>query len=376
MPSWVAPHAAWAAEVAGDEQTTGAFGRLFLHRLGQFVDGHMRPLLTDEENARMAELMEPDLAELADAIASGGFPPAPPADWPQTSPSGMKGPVAGRIGILGDIHIGSKHAAELVPAAISQINRLEPDAAVAIGDLTQNGSREFFQRAHETLRSVDAPLAVTLGNHDMWGGAESRPLGRTWFKESFAVPSYGVHQHDGFALVVIDSSDPRPSPFPPFDLLTGGFLDQPNESVPGGSFSPEVLSWLEEVETQGPTLMFLHHPPHPYLAFPPLVFGLDENSTRALSDAARRLGAMGIVCGHTHRSVRYELDGVPVLEVPSTKEWPFGFGMIEIGASGWSFNLVQIDSADLVETASTEAGVLFRRYARGEDEARSFVIES
>jgi hypothetical protein len=104
---------------------------------------------------------------------------------------------------------------------------------------------------------------------------------------------------------------------------------------------------------------------------PPLTFG--QASTRVLMDLARRTGAWAIFCGHTHRSARYKLRGIPVIEVPSVKDWPYGYGVVEVADEGWAYNLRPITDAELVTSASTDAWPPLRRYAMGPDDARGFV---
>lgn len=103
---------------------------------------------------------------------------------------------------------------------------------------------------------------------------------------------------------------------------------------------------------------------------PPLTFG--QASTRVLMDLARRTGAWAIFCGHTHRSARYKLRGIPVIEVPSVKDWPYGYGLVEVADRGWAYNLQPISDAELVASASTAAWLPLRRYAIGADDARAF----
>ncbi|HLG92993.1 MAG TPA: hypothetical protein VKY15_08455, partial [Acidimicrobiales bacterium] len=149
--------------------------------------------------------------------------------------------------------------------------------------------------------------------------------------------------------------------------------NDPKESIPGGTFSEEVAGWAAEREAEDiPTFIVLHHPPYPYLGFPALLFGLDEPSTRVLEDLVVRVKAWGIICGHTHRCALSQLAGVPVLEVPCPKEWPFGFGVVEVSDEGWAYNLHPVGSEELVAQSSFSANAVFRRYSRGPDEARAF----
>jgi hypothetical protein len=197
-------------------------------------------------------------------------------------------------------------------------------------------------------------------------------VGLTRFQAAFGRAPYGVYEVGGVRLILISSADPSPSPYPPFDLLTGSFTDDPNEAVPGGTIAEDVREWASSLGPAGPTFIVLHHPGYPYLGFPALVFGLDQSSTEFLADLAEQTEAWGIICGHTHRSALSDLAGVPLIEVPSPKEWPYAYGFLEVSDEGWGFNLYPAGDEALVAEASLSANVLIRRYARGPDEARAF----
>lgn len=304
------------------------------------------------------------------------MPPVPPPEWPSAPSAPAPEPVRARLGIIGDPHIGARSSDGLVQALVHDLNRQGVDLAVAVGDLTQNGKAELLERARAVLGELEVPWAATLGNHDLWDAMWSGGTGEAGverFMKVFGSAPHALWEVDGLRLVVINSADPTPSPFPPFDLVAGGFTDDPSETLPGGKISEEVAEWMATIEPGAPTFVVLHHPPYPYLGFPPIVFGLDARSTELVAGLVERTGAWGVFCGHTHRCSLSQLAGVPVIEFPSSKDWPFGYGLVEVGERGWSLNLQPITDRPLVEEASTRAGVLFRRYARGPDEARSFV---
>jgi Icc-related predicted phosphoesterase len=373
-PEFANAHSRWVAEVAGSEEDTGALGWFFLQRLGSYVDAHMSELLDPKDRDRLIELGAPDADAVNEAVGTQGLPPSPPPEFPESPEVHAPGKVRARIGVIGDPHIGLQISEPMISAAINDLNGQGVDLTIIVGDLTQNGKAELFTQARSVFEKLESPWIVTLGNHDMWGGHDTdKPVGLERFKSAFEREPFGVHETDDFRLVAINSADPSPSPFPPFDLTIGGFTDEPNESVPGGTISDEMAAWMAGIEPGPPTLVMLHHPPFPYMGFPPIVFGLDEASTKTLESFIDRIGAWGVICGHTHRSILHQLAGIPYLEVICSKEWPFGYGLIEMSDEGWSYNLKPISDADLVAKASARSGVLFRRYARGEEEARSFV---
>jgi predicted phosphodiesterase len=303
---------------------------------------------------------------------SDGLPPPPPPEWPQAPAAPAPGSVHTRFGIIGDPHVGSTAGNKFLPPVIDELNKQNVEFSVAIGDLTQNGREELFHQIKAELDRLTASYEVTLGNHDMWGGGTPSAVGQQRFESVFGRKPYAVHDTGRVRVILLNSADPRESPFPPFDLITGTFTSDPNEAIPGGSFSEETIAFAESLAADGPTFIVLHHPPYPYLGFPAIMFGLDEPSTGVLRDLAKRTNAWGIIAGHTHRSALSDLDSIPVLEVPSPKEWPYGYGIVEVSDDGWAYNLHPAGDEQLVAEASVSANALVRRYARGPDEARAF----
>lgn len=371
-PDLARAHAAWMAEVAGAPSETGGLGWFLLQRLGSYVDAHAAPLLTREDLSRLRELGAADAMQVSKAFGRGGMPAAPPPEWPSVPRAQAPGLVHTRFGIIGDPHVGIGLSDRLTRAAVDDLNREGVAFSVALGDLTHGGGIDLFLQARQLLDGLQAPLLATIGNHDIWDAQADRPLGRQHFTAAFGRKTYGIHEGGEVRAVLLDSADPTPSRVPPFDMLVGSFTDEPNGAVPGGRISQQVGEWSEAIGAGGPSFIALHHPPYPYLGFPPLTFGLDEPSTDRLTRLARRIDAWGIFCGHTHRCALSELAGIPVLEVPSVKDWPYAYGLVEVSDRGWACNLRPISDTELVKEASTGAPVSLRRYARGPAEARAF----
>jgi calcineurin-like phosphoesterase family protein len=375
-PEFASEHARWMGGVSGSAEETGALGWFFLQRLGSYVDAHAGDLLDEDARKKFVELGTQDAEEVNAAVGSGGLPPSPPPEWPAAPRAQAPGKVHARIGILGDPHVGMRVSDEIVPMAVADMNGRDLSMVVVPGDLTQNGKAEHFERARTFFEKIEAPWIVTLGNHDMFGGGTEFAVGLPRFKAAFEREPFAMMEKDGVRVITIHTADPTPSPFPPFDLVTASFTDEPNESVPGGTIAPNVAEWMAAIEPGGPTFVFLHHEPYPYLGFPPLLFGLDEPSTKVLEEFVTRVGAEAVFCGHTHRCARREFAGVPLVEVPCPKEWPFAYATIEVSDEGWAYNLEPIragGAGELVEKESEHFGLLFRRYSRGPEEARSFV---
>lgn len=373
-PDFAKAHAEWMASVTGSKDDTGDLGWFFLQRLGTYSEIHISDFLDPPDRERFRELGAPDAEAVEKALGEKGIPPAPPPEFPQAETAQAPGRAWVRIGVIGDPHVGIPETSDrIVPVVVEDLNREGVDFSVAIGDLTQNGQAYMFERAKEFLDRLQMPWAVTLGNHDMWGYDTTEPVGLQRFENAFGVEPYSINEVKGVRIIMVNSADPTASPFPPFDIVMGGFTAEPNESVPGGRISEEVAEWMAGIKADGPTFIVLHHEPFPYLGFPPLVFGMDDKSSQALADLVRRTRAWGVICGHTHRSATYDFAGAPLLEVPCAKEWPFGYGVIEVSDDGWAFNLKKISDQEIVSEQSRRFSILHRRYAGGPDEARAFV---
>ena len=68
---------------------------------------------------------------------------------------------------LSDLHLGANDRPEIEPALRALIERVQPAAIVASGDLTHRGRRAEHDAAARFLRSLGPPLLVVPGNHDI-----------------------------------------------------------------------------------------------------------------------------------------------------------------------------------------------------------------
>lgn len=387
LPRTAGEHAEWMAQVAGAEAETGPLGRVFLQRLGIYVDAHMRGHMPQHDHERMQHLSTLDLDEVNEALSIQGLPEIPEDDWPPAPDDAGKkaenpdrdllaersgtGEIVTRFGIMADPHI--EPADNLyVEQALRELKAAGVAFTIVPGDITKDGEPACYKEALRILQG-STPVLCTLGNHDMAAGG----LGPDLFEAGFGMKPYGEYELDGVRVILLDSAVRAVSPFPPFDIMGGDFTDAPAESVPWGDFSQEMTDWMSGLSaSKHPTFVFLHHPPYPYPGFPPLVFGLGNKATQKLADLVEATNAAAIFCGHTHRSARRIFEGVPVIELPSARHWPFAFGTVEIGRGNggesgwWSFNLCPVPERP--GKAAHHAGYLFRRYAAGDKKAHSY----
>lgn len=374
VPGYASEHARFLAEVAGTDEEVGALGQIFLQRVAAYIDAHSAKVLDAAEHDRLTELGADEYDAVNEALVAGRLLPVPPPYFPSAPSRRSPGEVLGRFSILGDPHVGLTEDNKPVVTALRQMEQAGAELAVAMGDLTTDGRQELFQLAHKIFDEAPLPVAATLGNHDMWGYVDGQSMGLERFQSSFGAAPYSMQRCGDVRVIVLNSADPARSPFPPFNMMAGEFTDDPPQSVPGGTFSAEMIEWMRGIEPEGPTFIALHHPPYPFMGLPPLVFGLDQASTAHLAELAIRTDARAIFCGHSHRCRVDELEGVPVVEVASSSEWPFGFSTVEVTEHGWSFHLHPVDY-DPKQDPQDQREYLFRRYATGPDEARSFAIE-
>lgn len=366
----VALHTAWIDGVVGP-LGGDPLAPLFLARLSDWVDGHVAPLL--EEGDRLKALSDEDRASLQWPEQMPAVPPFEPLEVPEVEPP--DGTVF-RFGILGDLHAGSPRAEPLVRAAIDDLNASGAELVVQLGDITDEGKDEQFRLAAELLGRLSMPVATMMGNHDVLALGATELTGRTHYSATFGREPDGVLlEYEGWRFAVLDSATHLASPFTAFDLVTGRFLDLPGGAIVRGSFSVAQHEILAEIAEPGapPAFVFLHHPPQPYMGFPPILFGLRDADSGRLHAVADSGNVWGVFAGHTHRNAITRRYGrVPCVEVGIPRDFPFGYALVDVSPRGYSYRFAQISDEDLLRDAYAGAGGLQRRYAQGRPEERAF----
>lgn len=363
----IEPHAAWIQSVIGIQPRKVPLGDFFLARLGDWVQAHAGGLLDDLP--RLAELGKEDKDELR-------FPeefPAPPPFEPVTAPPlEPPGDVRFRFGILADLHVGSRVGDALVAAVIDDLNSSGAELVIQLGDLTDHGDPGEFERAAQLLSKLEMPCTTMMGNHDVYSFVQERLSGRELFTAAFGREPDGVlFEHKGIRFGVLDSAEHAVSPFPSFDLLSGTFLDEPGGALVRGSLSPEQHDILAEVAAPGSpsAFVFLHHPPQPYVSFPPVLFGLRDADSGRLHATVDSGNVWGVFTGHSHRNARTRTysDDVPAHEIAIARDYPFGYALVDVTARGYAFRFVQVTDRELLNAGYGRTGEIQRRYSRGTD---------
>lgn len=363
-------HTAWIDGVVGP-LGDDPLAPLFLARLSDWVDGHLAPLV--DEGERLKTLSDEDRASLQWPEKMPEIPPFEPLEIPRVDPPRD---TVFRFGILGDMHVGSPRAESLVRAAIDDLNASGAELVVQLGDITDQGKEEQFRTAAELLGSLQMPVATMMGNHDVVALGTTDLTGRGFYANSFGREADGVlMEHKGWRFAVLDSATHLTSPFTAFDLVTGSFLDLPGGAIVRGSLTVPQHEILAEVAEPGspPAFVFLHHPPQPYMGFPPVLFGLRDADSGRLHAVADSGNVWGVFAGHTHRTAITRRYGrVPCVEVGIPRDFPFGYGLVDVSRDGYSYRFVQLSNEALLREAYVHAGGMQRRYGQGRPEERAF----
>lgn len=272
-------------------------------------------------------------------------------------------------GVLDGVDLGpalrSNPGAEPYPTlmnrvAVDEISAISPDAVVAKGDLTSDGTaRQYAEFEALYCRAFGDRLVVTLGNHDKPAGGGGVP----------PVPPVQAVRVEGATLAVLDTA---------------------RQGLPGGRVSEQQADWLDELAARAdrPVLVFGHHPvggEDMRQLFGPAAGHatcLDPRSSTLLASVvARRPSLIGYFAGHTHRNKLRHLPSTgrfPWVEVGCVKDFPGSWVEYRV----YETAVVQVHhrissdpaALDWSERCRSMFGGHYPAYALGEDRDRGFEI--
>jgi 3',5'-cyclic-AMP phosphodiesterase len=235
---------------------------------------------------------------------------------------------------LSDPHIGAEWAdgdsVDGLAAAVGCVLRLQPDAVLVSGDLSDHASDAEYDLVRNLLAPLEAPLYVLAGNHD----------DRSALRRHFGVPGaddepvrYSV-ELGPMRLVVLDTAQRGNDP---------------------GALGAGQLEWLdaELAATPGlPTLVAMHHPPFATGVAAWDGIGLPDADRRALGEVIERHPQVRrLVSGHLHRTINGAIGGRPALVVPSTfvqARLTFDSDEIELAAEPAGFAVHAVVDGELI----------------------------
>ncbi len=197
-----------------------------------------------------------------------------------------------------DLHILPNEGDELLGADTYSALRLvlenalaehQPDAIVATGDLTQDGSDTSYERLRGVLLQTGLPIYALPGNHDSVAGMERCLAGGP-------IRVDPTHEIGGWRLVLLNSQV---------------------EGHSHGALDPGQLSLLKgsAANTDGPVIACLHHGPDAPCADPGCHLHDDEALRQLVRDNKNVRVLLG---GHTHLAHESRIGGAAFYSTPAT----------------------------------------------------------
>ncbi len=290
------------------------------------------------------------------------------------------GPPLVRFATLSDCHIGERRfgavrrmrdpgsaVAGLDPYPVRALKAARDEALswraeqlVVRGDLTRQGGTVDARRvAGELLRSA-VPVCAVLGNHDVAGPADVAAVLRQ------------------AGVTVGTARQPAAADLPGVRLVLG---HTPVRGLHGGRLDPDHLDRLVALvgEAPGPAVLVLHHPPRtggPPTSYPPVLSAADSRQlVRRVVDANP---AVLVLSGHTHRTRRYDVGGLAVSEVGSTKDYPgqwAGYTVYEGGIAQTARRIAAPDVIAWTEMTGRALGGQWARWSPGRLSDRNWLHE-
>ncbi len=202
--------------------------------------------------------------------------------------------------VFGDRTGGPADGVKVLAEAVDDVNLLEPDLVMTVGDLVQgyNETPEWMVQMVEfkgIMNRLHCPWFPVVGNHDLYWRGKGTPPAREHeasYEEHFG-PLWYAFRHKNAWFVALHSDETNPT-------TEKKLFDDPEHQ----RMSPEQFAWLDEVlpKTKGAdhVFVFLHHPRW-------LRGGYGDDWDRVHARLAQAGNVTAVFAGHIHH-MRY--DGV------------------------------------------------------------------
>ena len=215
-----------------------------------------------------------------------------------------------RFAWLSDTHVGSTTGAADLSRTVADLNAMgDIDFVILSGDITEMGGNAELELAKAILDSLNKPYYIIPGNHDTkWSESGATKFPALWGSDKF------VFERDGYRFI--------------------GLHQGPLMRMGDGHFAPEDLRWLDSVLVNLPDknqpLFFITHYP----------IDSSIDNWYELIDRAKRYNTQAVLCGHGHRNLVMDFEGIPGVMGRSNlgaKENAGGYTIAEIKADSIFF---------------------------------------
>lgn len=248
------------------------------------------------------------------------------------------------IAQISDIHCGdSRFDAELMEAALEEINTLQPDLVVVAGDLTADGYREQFDEAKRYIDQLECPqVLVIAGNHDC------RNVGYLHFEELFGPRRYRSLDLD-FGVCCDDEEKGVQ------ERMRILAMDSNKPDLNEGEIGRDNYDWIDgEFPNRADFKIFVLH--HHLVAIPGT--GRERNVVWDAGDILERLQVVGVdlvLCGHRHVPYNWPVGNVLLISSGTGATWRTR-GYIQP-----SYNAVEVEPRTVTVTTKIPGGPIARR---------------
>ncbi|MCA9291759.1 MAG: metallophosphoesterase [Phycisphaerales bacterium] len=258
--------------------------------------------------------------------------------------------------IFGDRTGGPADGVTVLAQAVRDVNQLEPDLVMTVGDLVEGYTRSapWLEQMREFKGIMDrllCPWFPVAGNHDIYWRGEGRPADEheSEFETHFG-PLWYAFRHKDCWFIILYSDEANPE--------TGERnFNKPECQV----MSPAQYAWLEDTLDRAAdarhVFVFLHHPR--WLGGH---YGADWVRVHRLLAAAGNVRA--VFAGHIHR-MRHDgvVDGIEYVTLATTGGWQDG----TVPEAGFlhHFHLVTVRHNQIALAAVPVGGVMDVRAITG-----------
>lgn len=221
----------------------------------KIVDEEMKPLVLNGEMDRRTFLQKTTklvgVAVGATLVGPlGGLPVSAASDSSIMGSQGNKPKLV--FPVISDVHIksSSNQTLDKFVTTLEQLNQAAPkqDAFVVVGDLTDNGYTDEYDKFFSAFHSRKQSQAVSLcaiGNHDYWNGLSVEDAQKRFLEKSGMESIYFHRVIKGYHFIILGTED----------------------GLTEGTFSETQISWLAEQlkmanadDPKKPIFVFHHQP--------------------------------------------------------------------------------------------------------------------